>query len=215
MELGRRIKHYRIERGWTLEKLATEINFAKNTVHNWENNKREPDNQTIRSIANALGISIINLFKKEGLLNMNFNEDLRYIGTRHLEEMDPDIPVEVLNWLENFIAVEEEAGYPAMLKGTYGYMIVMEYWHNEIERDIVDYGDWQNIKSNDLLSFLQETAQWLETLEPNIKVIVGDKTAPLSAHEFCIFIPFGTEDKTYKDILESWKYAEIKAKNEA
>lgn len=88
----------------------------------------------------------------------------------------------------------------------------MEYWHDEIEDEMFEDTEkvWRNTKCKELLSSLRETAKLLAILEPNLKVFVGDRTAPLYAHELSIFLPFGTSNNKYKEILESWKYAEIK-----
>lgn len=52
--LGDRIKALRIEKSITQQQLADLLNVAKSTIGMWENNKREPDLETIRRIAGIL-----------------------------------------------------------------------------------------------------------------------------------------------------------------
>lgn len=59
------IKKWRKLRGMTAKELANKVNVAESTMSLYENGKREPDVETIRSIANILDISLDVLFKVE------------------------------------------------------------------------------------------------------------------------------------------------------
>lgn len=58
MGIGQNIKRYRIEKKLTQKELAEKSNLAEITIRQYENNKREPRLAQIRSIANALGVSL-------------------------------------------------------------------------------------------------------------------------------------------------------------
>lgn len=49
--LGDRIKELRTKKNITQEQLAVDLNVAKSTIGMWENNRREPDLETINKIA--------------------------------------------------------------------------------------------------------------------------------------------------------------------
>ncbi|MDY3001910.1 helix-turn-helix transcriptional regulator [Romboutsia timonensis] len=58
MNIGENIKTYRKEKGLTQEQLGNLSGLSKNAIYNYENNKRVPNIDTIKQIANALDIPI-------------------------------------------------------------------------------------------------------------------------------------------------------------
>ena len=62
-----RIKEAREARGWTQERLASEINTTQQTVQRWESGQTDPKSSTIKDISKALGITVSFI--------MNVNED--------------------------------------------------------------------------------------------------------------------------------------------
>ena len=61
LTLGRRVRAYRLERGLTLEALATAIDRAPSQVSAIENGNREPRLAQLRAIAAALGVTVDDL----------------------------------------------------------------------------------------------------------------------------------------------------------
>lgn len=59
--LANGLKQLRIERGLTQSALAKELHVTQNAVFNWENEKREPNLDTIRKIANYFNTSLVYL----------------------------------------------------------------------------------------------------------------------------------------------------------
>ena len=56
--LGKNIKYYRIQKGYSQQELADIIGVQKMTISNYENEKREPDVEMVKVICKALGVSL-------------------------------------------------------------------------------------------------------------------------------------------------------------
>ena len=63
LDLSKNIKKYRKEKELTQKELAEKIGVSTITIQNYENNRREPNVETLTDIATALGINIKNLFE--------------------------------------------------------------------------------------------------------------------------------------------------------
>ena len=59
--LGERIKLHRKEKGLTQKELASKLGIAEITLRQYENNKREPNNNMLINIANTLNIKLADL----------------------------------------------------------------------------------------------------------------------------------------------------------
>lgn len=70
MNLSENIKKYRKEKGMTQEELANKCGLSKNGLWNYENNKREPNIDTLNKIAVALDVSVSDLLG-ENITNLN------------------------------------------------------------------------------------------------------------------------------------------------
>lgn len=58
---GRNIRYYRLRANLSQEALAQKIGCGKMAISNYENDKRDPDEDTLSAICNALGISLSKL----------------------------------------------------------------------------------------------------------------------------------------------------------
>ena len=65
--IGKNIRHFRNERNMTQEELAARLNVTRQAVSNWENEKTQPDVETLGAIAQVLEVTM---------------EDLIYEGTK-------------------------------------------------------------------------------------------------------------------------------------
>ncbi|WP_142415460.1 helix-turn-helix domain-containing protein [Hathewaya massiliensis] len=65
MNIGDKIKHLRKEKGLTQQELAIRCELSKNAIWNYENNKRNPNIETLTKIAQALGVDINKLCNYE------------------------------------------------------------------------------------------------------------------------------------------------------
>ena len=62
MQLGMRIRYLRNLRKWSQEDLALEANVNRNYICDLENGRRNPSLEILERIADALGISLSELF---------------------------------------------------------------------------------------------------------------------------------------------------------
>ena len=56
--IGKRIQEIRTQQGMTQEALAEHINISKSSISEWESCKRVPRMETLRKIADALGVDV-------------------------------------------------------------------------------------------------------------------------------------------------------------
>lgn len=77
-EIGKLIKHARTKKNVTQAELAKRVGLATVTVRQYENGSREPNIETLRKIALALGVSIYSLVSFDdasSLVEENINEN--------------------------------------------------------------------------------------------------------------------------------------------
>ena len=106
MDLGKKIKSIRIEKGLTVSELADKINVSAPTVSRYESNKREPNYETLLLIAEALEVPVsellnenpISLFSGIGGAYQLFKKisNLPLIGEEYLKSFDE----KTLNYFE-------------------------------------------------------------------------------------------------------------------
>ena len=63
MELGKRIREYRITAGWNQDELAEKMFVTRQTISNWENDKSYPDIQSLLLLSNLFEVSLDQLVK--------------------------------------------------------------------------------------------------------------------------------------------------------
>lgn len=56
--VGKNIKKFRTDKGMTQDGLAEVLNVTRQAVSNWENEKTQPDIETLNSIAEALEVTV-------------------------------------------------------------------------------------------------------------------------------------------------------------
>ena len=56
--LGKNIKYYRLQKNYSQQELADLVGVQKMTISNYENEKREPDIQTVKRICKVLEVSL-------------------------------------------------------------------------------------------------------------------------------------------------------------
>lgn len=62
IEIGKKIKGLRLQKGMTQEELATKLNMSSQAISKWENNVTMPDIQLLPSLSVILGVTIDELF---------------------------------------------------------------------------------------------------------------------------------------------------------
>ena len=73
---GTTIKHLREARNMTQAELAEQIGVSSKTVSKWETAKGLPDISLLKSLAKALGISVIELMNGEQITNKNTSANM-------------------------------------------------------------------------------------------------------------------------------------------
>lgn len=77
MNIGENIKKIRLEKGLTRQELAKALKVSDSTISRYENNKREPNMETLNKIAEILDIDILDLL---GFSNLRKN--LQGVGSK-------------------------------------------------------------------------------------------------------------------------------------
>ena len=75
MTLGNNIKKYRKMLKLSQEDLAKKSNLYRNSIYNYENNKRQPSIENLNKIATALGVTVNDLIKNDTIDITNMNDD--------------------------------------------------------------------------------------------------------------------------------------------
>ena len=93
MNLGENIKSNRLKKKLTQKKLAETIGVSTITIQNYENNRREPNIETLLLIAKALEVPVSELLNEECEEN---NELLRLIIDKKNLDVEVDIKEDYL-----------------------------------------------------------------------------------------------------------------------
>ena len=78
---GAMIKRLREDKNMTQQQLAKKVNVSAKAVSKWETNRGYPDISIIEQLADALGVSIIELFSGENVVNTN--KSFNMLRTKH------------------------------------------------------------------------------------------------------------------------------------
>ena len=73
---GNTIKHLREKRSMTQAELAEKIGVSNKTISKWETAKGLPDISLLQSLAQALGLSVIELMNGEHIINKNVSANM-------------------------------------------------------------------------------------------------------------------------------------------
>lgn len=90
MTIGENIKKYRNFRNFTRKQLAQELEVSESTISRYENNKREPNMETIRKISSILGIPVtflmddnsLNSYMSNKLKNVSFSDIKKEVDSK-------------------------------------------------------------------------------------------------------------------------------------
>ncbi|MFD2707194.1 helix-turn-helix transcriptional regulator [Salibacterium lacus] len=74
-EFGTKLKQCRMEREWTQNELAEELNVTRQAVYKWETNKGYPDLQTLIKISEIFEVTIDDLIKTDKKLQQKIKVD--------------------------------------------------------------------------------------------------------------------------------------------
>lgn len=86
MDLGARMKQLREEQGLSQEDLAERVGTAQSTISQLEQGARNPSYRTLRSLADALGISVSYLLGEAEVEKLEPEEEVLFREYRGLSE---------------------------------------------------------------------------------------------------------------------------------
>ncbi|WWU64686.1 helix-turn-helix transcriptional regulator [Clostridium baratii] len=132
MNIGENIKKIRIKKGISRKKLAKELNVSEPTISRYENNKREPNLETLKKIANVLEcdlsrlIGIIDWFDE---IDEEIAKSDKIIGL-----MEKQLPLEVAS-LKSF----DKDGIKELLTSTVADMLLLSINSTELPYTLDDF----------------------------------------------------------------------------
>ena len=86
IEIGKKIKALRLQKGMTQEELAAKLNMSSQAISKWENNVTMPDIQLLPRLSVILGVTIDELFALTDDTHLERIENM--ISTEHFISKD-------------------------------------------------------------------------------------------------------------------------------
>lgn len=114
IQVGNRIKEIRKSRGFSQREVATKLNMAFSTYSNYENNNREPNFETLKRIADILGVSVAQLVNDEAVADEEtslFQQMMDYLDEINLSLDQDESDIE----FDRFQIVSAEHGTIALM----------------------------------------------------------------------------------------------------
>ncbi|MDQ1910383.1 helix-turn-helix transcriptional regulator [Paenibacillus sp. GD4] len=107
MKYGHRIASLRDDRKLTQEELASKVGITRAALSHYENNRREPDYDTIRKIADFFGVSIDYLMGRSDETGSSLDKDV--LGFVNDLELSDEAIMEKLNLkIDGYVLTPEE-----------------------------------------------------------------------------------------------------------
>lgn len=98
LSLGENLKAVLDEQKVTQKDLARKLNIAPTTLNGYISNKREPDLETLKKIAQALGVTVDYLLGVEGgMIDLSAKEEALIWQLRRMTPSQKDVVVELVN----------------------------------------------------------------------------------------------------------------------
>ena len=102
--VGKRIKYLREKNSLEAQKLAHDLQVGKSTLSNWENDRRTPDLETLKKIANYFNVSTDYLLLGDEANIKNSTDYFEIILNKTGDILSPD----KTSYLNNFTEAERE-----------------------------------------------------------------------------------------------------------
>lgn len=113
--LGEFIEHHVQRRGWSLRTLAMYANLAPSTVANAVSARHTPSPETLRKLAETLGVDESHLLRLAGHLEetpSGLNDPAVLAIAYRLEDMSPDERMRTIQALDMMIGATRSSGIP-------------------------------------------------------------------------------------------------------
>lgn len=142
MNIQKRLKKLRLEQGLTQKELANKIGKSYQIYQTWENGSRNPKDENLRQLADALNVSfeyltdteILPIYQK--LSDDNKQQTINYAEDKLKSQNEEDKVIQLNNSLIPYEVEEEQAlsaGYGEGYTQEYGKEIV--YWNQQVKHD--------------------------------------------------------------------------------
>lgn len=97
MDVKQRIDEFRIKRGWTLSKLATEIGVSDTTVYAWFNEQNyQPSRKTIEEVCDVFNITLAEFYSNIDFDNLKAQEVVLLEAFRKANDEDKEKIIEIV-----------------------------------------------------------------------------------------------------------------------
>ena len=97
LPLGEKLKAVMDEQKITQKSLAKKLNIAPTTLNGYISNKREPDLETLKNIAQALGVTVDYLLGVEGgMIDLSAKEEALIRQLRRMTPSQRDVVAELI-----------------------------------------------------------------------------------------------------------------------
>lgn len=100
MDLKQRLKHLRKQRGWSQEQVASLMGMDRGQYSRVENEKVEPNLSTLKKIATAFDIQLIDLFDENVDLDVNSKNKPLLDKLKLIEQLDEDIQTSLFKMID-------------------------------------------------------------------------------------------------------------------
>ena len=100
MDLKQRLKHLRKQRGWSQEQVANLMEMDRGQYSRVENEKVEPNLSTLKKIAMAFDIQLIDLFDENADLDVNSKNKPLLDKLKLIEQLDEDIQTSIFKMID-------------------------------------------------------------------------------------------------------------------
>jgi Zn-dependent peptidase ImmA (M78 family)/DNA-binding XRE family transcriptional regulator len=106
MGIGQKIKHYRLQKSWSLQQLADLSGLSKATIQQYEDGSINPSNKSLVVVAKVLGVAVWNFFDQEEakLELLEFRHGEKLLNSEQEKKRIHDL---VIHNSQNYIELED------------------------------------------------------------------------------------------------------------
>lgn len=110
MEIGKKIRKYRVQNNLTLEELASRCELTKGFLSQIENDLTSPSISTLKDIVEALGMDLSTFFKEDTHEQIVFTESDYFVDERSLNKITWIVPNAQKNEMEPILLELDQNG---------------------------------------------------------------------------------------------------------
>lgn len=176
MEIGKKIKQYRIQNGLTLEELASRCELSKGFLSQLENDLTSPSIATLSDIVEALGMTMASFFKEEKKEQVVFTKDDYFVDEREMSKIHWIVPNAQKNEMEPILLELEHGGASNLIEPHEGE----EFGYVLAGKATLHYGDDKMVISKGHTFYINgNKAHRLVNEHPQVAKIIWVCTPPV------------------------------------